>query len=371
MFRSCRCALVLLFAACQTLSAGPLTPPAGPITSTMKTLEQMEPRIPLSAATTPGNSDTVYRITAPGSYYMTEVLTVQGGFHGIVITASNVTLDLNGMTIHGTPGSKDGITNLGHDNTNVHILNGTVREMGGHGIRLERTNPTTPRAHRIDRVTAIGNSGNGIFIVDGSITSCVANQNTSYGMRTNSLFTSLISECSASNNHHGIGVSIGSVLNSTAESNTSMGINVGQTGVIEGCVASSNGYGFAGANYRISNSTARKNSIAGIQANIGLTALHNLVISESVNPNSVGIMVANSGSRIEGNTIVRQGTAIRVTGSGNLIVGNRLRENTKAADIVAGNRIGTLQAAPSMSAVNGNTGGGSMGTTDPNANILY
>lgn len=45
---------LLLGLAATTASAGPLNPPAGPITSTYKTPDQVEPRIPVSSQTTPG-----------------------------------------------------------------------------------------------------------------------------------------------------------------------------------------------------------------------------------------------------------------------------------------------------------------------------
>jgi hypothetical protein len=372
MLRRHRCALTLLATLAPALAAGPLTPPPGVIASTMKSLQEVEPRTPLSAATTPGDSDSIYRITQPGSYYLTGLMTVPSGFNGIEITASNVTLDLMGMTIHGAAGSKDGINNQGLDNTNITILNGTIREMGGDGIHLDRLNPQAARGHRIERVSAINNAGTfGIAISDGTIVACNAHHNAETGIRASGAFMSKAEGCSASNNNNGILVDSGIILNSVADYNTYGGIRVGNHGVIANCSASSNRFGFMGANYHISNSTAADNWEAGIQANVGLTAINNLVISKNLDASTAGFSVSNTGSRIEGNNIVRQGIAIKITGSGNLIIGNTLRGNNAAANIVAGNRVGTLVTTPSMGAVNGNTGGGSLGTTDPNANIIY
>ncbi|MBU6412576.1 MAG: hypothetical protein KGS45_03815 [Planctomycetes bacterium] len=53
------------------LHAGPLNPPPGPITSTHKTLTEIEPRIAINATNTPGDFDSLYKITQPGSYYLT------------------------------------------------------------------------------------------------------------------------------------------------------------------------------------------------------------------------------------------------------------------------------------------------------------
>ena len=86
---------------------GPLTPPGAPA-PTMKTLTQVEPRTPLSVAG--------FTITQPGSYYLTTNLTATG--HGVVITASRVTLDLMGFALTGDRGNSDsgiflnGVTNM-------------------------------------------------------------------------------------------------------------------------------------------------------------------------------------------------------------------------------------------------------------------
>lgn len=81
---------------------GSLTPPAGPIAPVMKTLDQIEARIPLVAGS-PGVSidgNGTISISQPGSYYLTGNLTIAtAGAHGIVIAASHVTLDLNGFSL--------------------------------------------------------------------------------------------------------------------------------------------------------------------------------------------------------------------------------------------------------------------------------
>ena len=74
------------------LAQGSLTPP-GPPGPTMLTLSQVEPRTPISSVPV--------TIAKPGSYYLTTnlVCTVS---NAIFITASGVTLDLNGFTISST-----------------------------------------------------------------------------------------------------------------------------------------------------------------------------------------------------------------------------------------------------------------------------
>src|SRR5262249_9961969 len=81
-----RCALVAALPAAPPPLPGPPDPPVGPIASTGKTLAQVEPRTPISAATTPGNGGTIYRITQPGSYYLTDNVTGVSGKVGITIS---------------------------------------------------------------------------------------------------------------------------------------------------------------------------------------------------------------------------------------------------------------------------------------------
>ena len=111
--------LALLSAFCFPLSAfsqGSLTPPGAPL-PTMKTLAQVEPRTPISAAP--------FTITNSGSYYLTTNVTVGSG-NAITISATGVTLDLNGFTIASTAPSAvgHGIWLSGGDIT---IVNGHIR----------------------------------------------------------------------------------------------------------------------------------------------------------------------------------------------------------------------------------------------------
>src|SRR3990172_7801801 len=80
------------------VSAGDLNPPPGPITPTQRT--------PIGASTTPGDADSLFKITSPGSYYLTGNITGVGApsMNGIEIAASGVKLDLMGFDLVGVPG---------------------------------------------------------------------------------------------------------------------------------------------------------------------------------------------------------------------------------------------------------------------------
>jgi hypothetical protein len=100
------------------LAQGSLTPPGAPA-PTMKTLQQVEPRVPISSAP--------FTISQPGSYYLTTNLTVSGG-DAITIATNGVTLDLNGFTISSTANPASGIAVLINAGLrDITIQNGHIR----------------------------------------------------------------------------------------------------------------------------------------------------------------------------------------------------------------------------------------------------
>ena len=135
---------------------GPLDPPGAPA-PTMKTLQQVEPRTPISQPVS-----FPIQINAPGSYYFTENITGVISQHGIVINADNVTLDLNGFTLSGLSVGLAGITDNSTRRTNITIRNGTVRAWGS-GVYT----PLSTRS-RYEDLTVTDNTNFGMSIGSGS-----------------------------------------------------------------------------------------------------------------------------------------------------------------------------------------------------------
>ncbi|MEM1184049.1 MAG: hypothetical protein AAGI53_03500 [Planctomycetota bacterium] len=84
-------------AASSTAAQPTLVPPTGPV----KPSDRFASSVTLSARATPGDADSVFRITAPGSYVLSGNLRVPSGQTGIEIASDNVTIDLQGFTIFG------------------------------------------------------------------------------------------------------------------------------------------------------------------------------------------------------------------------------------------------------------------------------
>ena len=237
-----------IFAATQltAFGQGSLTPPSAPA-PTMKTLAQIEPRIPISS--TPTN------IFASGSYYLTTNLNASGD--AIFILANDVVLDLSGFTIRGS-GSDRGIT-LSPAIRNVRIQNGTIREFG-EGIIGASTPMVT-----VENVQLISNSISGINIgADGRIVDCVASGSGSWGIKGQD--RAQVTGCKANSNFSGITMGSGSLVRDCSTcSNSAAGISLGDNSQAEGCFAQANGSsGFNFGNGGIcARNTATQNSFYG------------------------------------------------------------------------------------------------------------
>lgn len=352
--------------------AGPLTPPPGPITSTHKTLTEVEPRIPINSANTPGDANSTFRIAQPGSYYLAGNIIGSAGKHGIEVAASGVTIDLNGFELDGTPaGTLDGINVPGGGPLNLTIINGSVRAWGNAGINLAAANST-----RVEGIVAASNAGDGIRAGGYAV----------------------IARCSAYNNA-GAGISVGfggSITNSTSASNTGTGISLGSGSSVSQCASifgGANGVA-SGVNCIVTHCTISNCSADGVRAG-GTTSVIGCVVGENggdgiecsfgcfiqnnscgfngVSAVAAGIHVTGSNCRIEGNNCTGNDFGIDVDSAGNVITKNTCADNTQNFVLVPDKIHGTIadRTAPGSPAVVGNSAAGTMGSNDPNANYSY
>jgi len=398
---------------------GPLNPPAGTVTGTAKPLSEVEPRIAINATNTPGDADSVFRISQAGSYYLTgNVSAIPSGKSGIEITTSDVTVDLSGFRVEGFLSSNlDGIVLVsgGVQRRNIVIRNGTVVQCGGMGINLAGAASCTIKdihavnntgigisagtGARVEDCTAsVNSSGIGIVVGDGSgVSRCVARGNGNGGIQAASGCT--ITGCSAlENGGLGIKTGIGGTITScTAQANTGGGISTGIGNTITGCSASNNigngisttegctitgctasfnsGVGISSVfGSTISNCTARRNALDAIRVDVQCAVLNNLCTDSGFGSNAgAAIHVAGIYNRIEGNTCSNSDRGIDVDASLNIIIKNTCSLNAINWDIAADNIVGPIinRTIPISLAIIGNSGPDSTGSTHPNANFTH
>src|SRR5262249_14863369 len=153
---------------------GPLTPPGAPA-PTMKSLDQVEARIIINTTNTPGNANTQFIISAPGSYYLTGNITGVSGKHCIFVSSANVTIDLNGFMLIGVGGSGTAIYDGAVNHGNTVVRNGTIASWGGSGIDLSSSFDSI-----VENLIVTNNTGFGLKMSDAcALRNCVVRDNAS------------------------------------------------------------------------------------------------------------------------------------------------------------------------------------------------
>ncbi len=394
-------ALALAAGGALVAVAGPLNPPAGPVTPTYKTLGEVEPRTAINAANTPGDATCLFRISQPGSYYLTGNVTGVAGKHAIVIASGNVTLDLGGFTLSG-PGGAGGASGIVNSVSlgDVVVRNGRVVFWPGAGADLLNVPGSTGCA--LEGLTAVGNQARGLRAShSGRISACTAYGNQGPGIVVPSSCTA--ESCNtASNVGDGFEIAGGSSLRScTASLNSAGGFVVsGGTASFENCSATNNaGNGFVSDQGAVfAGCVAGENSGSGIVTNSGSIVRHCmargnaldginvygdacLIIENDFLGNGAGpgfpaagvhLNAGVSRCRIEGNVLSLADIGLWIEGTGNFAAGNTASSNGVNFKIAAGNSFGPIvSAGVSAVAVNGSTSPGTLGSSDPWANFSH
>jgi parallel beta-helix repeat protein len=391
------------------LGQGNLTPPGAPA-PTMKTLQQVEPRTPVSSLPC--------TISNSGSYYLTTNLFGSDGQDGIIVNANNVTLDLNGFILDGTiavggsvaqgksgpqsrtVGSLNGI-NATSGVVNLVVRNGSLRGWGHSGVAADNCDGAvfenlqisgsgswglvSGRRSTVRDCTALNNPGGGITADEHSLVTgcmsagnggngywfpnsatardCVAKDNGADGFSGGDV--SSFTACTSRDNGGGVGFSVGagSVVNGcTATANGQAGIACGVNSVVKDCSVRNCGNGGIVADNGSTISGCALLGIGGpaaIQVQAGCSVFNNTCFGQD--GATPGIRVQSTGSRIEGNTVCSNYWGIVVEGTGNFVFRNTATANSSGNYTNApGNVVGEILSV---------SGGATITNTNPWANF--
>ena len=282
--------LFLALAAPSVCAQGSLTPPGAPAPD-MKTLQQIEPRIPISALP--------YVINQSGSYYLTGNLVFNAvSGDAITINAAAVTIDFMGFTLSSESWvSGDAIRVPGSSNQNIWVRNGHIkgnttvsnvneliitRAGFGRGIndssigaRYENMSITGCRGDglyaliqaMVLQVNSSGNGDSGIVAAEGTVSNSTANSNGKYGIDASN--GSVTSSNARNNGETGILAQYGSVMNSSGSYNNGSGIDVYWGSVMNSVGFGNDASGIRAAWGTVMNSTCRSNHGDGIFVIVG------------------------------------------------------------------------------------------------------
>jgi hypothetical protein len=204
---------------------GSLAPPGSPA-PTMKSLDQIEARTPISSLP--------FTVSAPGSYYVTANLFAVAGQNGITIAANNVTIDLNGFTLFGSGGGSGEAIWSPAAQQNLVVRNGTVRNWPGSGVNFYDAGSSLAT---VENIHSISNGFTGIAVKNGSyVTDCLTVGNGIRGILVDN--DTLVEHCKAAGNMSlGIGAGSGCQLRDNQSVGNVYGLYItGTSNIVSGNV---------------------------------------------------------------------------------------------------------------------------------------
>ncbi len=360
--------------------AGPLNPPAGAVAATGKTLTEVEPRIAVNSTNTPGDVDSLFKITQPGSYYLTGNITGVANKHGIKVAADNVTIDLNGFALIGVSLARDAIRGDGGPLlSGLSVRNGSITGWGnGSGIFAGNV-----ARCRIEDVTILTVTFEGVWLGASAIIDRCTVKGARSGLRTGNtsvIRNSIVEVASESAFYCGDDCAIVDCIAKSGEQNaftatlratidrcqaslSGIGINVGNYALVRNCSIDSTTFGpgiVGGLHSTVSGCSVKSTGDSGILMQNGALVERCAVRGA----NSYGISVA-SDSLVEGcmahagqSQGIIVGSSSSVTGcisTANSNEGIRASSGCRVSDNnCAGNGVAGVRVAGTRCTVSGN-----------------
>lgn len=301
-----------------------------------------------------------YPIGASGSYYLAGDLTATGSGGGIIISADNVTVDLNGFALIGGGGGTVAGINVANAQKNLCIRNGIIRGWTGAGVQASASGNSMYEDLRVS------DTGGGILVgTDSVVRDCSVSDTvkTTNAVAHPSIQTGngcSVKNCVTNGGDYGIQVGENSVVafcsaNNAAGGNFAIGIDAGSGSTITNCSVGYNTFGINTAfGCSVLNCTARRN-IYGIQ-----TSDSCYLAGNAADYNSDSGFYLGRFSRIDSNSATANTSyGFTTSGTGNLVIRNNARGNGTDYNIDTGtNTRGPLIVGP-----------GSISTTNPWVNF--
>ncbi|MGH7242206.1 MAG: hypothetical protein ACREJD_02175 [Phycisphaerales bacterium] len=325
------------------LLAGPLTPPAGPIASTYKTLAEVEPRKVINSDNTPGDANAMAIISSPGSYMLAGDLICTGGKSGIRVETDNVTIDLQGFSIDGKAGTNtfgSGVL-TSTSRRNIAIRNGSVHNFGAYGIT-----GSMPQS-QFENLSINDNKLGQLepFNASNSIARNLRIHATSGEMNLSLGKNAIVEDCTVEGGFSGIFVGSGVVARCTVSDVAGIGIRSGG-GVVTQCSVSditgtssfNNGGIVVDGGTLVERCTMSNCTATGVYLGSDCR-----LVDSTFRGCAKGVFSSQfqgGHSTIERNTFTSCTIAVKLETPGHIIVSNRFSQNTTNINAVAGSTLG-------------------------------
>ena len=360
-------------------TAGPLSPPPGPIGSTGRTVQEIydriartdvglaEPRIPVQSL--PGSATALHVISQPGSYYLTGNIIGEPGKNGIEVESDFVSLDLCGYSVSGGLGTLKGIMVQG-GRVGLEVVNGVIAGWEQESIHAQSCiGMVLGNLRAYGDVLGLGPGGTAILVGPDALIHQVLVRRKGLGFFTDD--GALLIGCAAIRCEGGYFLRRAQVTDCLSLRNNSTGFYVEQAGLIDRCEARENNGDGIQAHGHSGTLIRNCNCISNVVHGVNVAACTDVSVLECNLARNAGAGVhVNIGHevRIEGNNMANNAVGIELLSGSFACVALR---NKMAANGVAFNNAGVNSHGPIVNVAGVGDITAVPGADHPWANFIY